>query len=96
MGDNLQNAARRISARLQQLEADYWGTATGAFLVLEQLDPEMAWLAVEAAGDRDTAARWFSSHIGSLYCKTPWECLAAGDEHSVRRALNTFIKGLPP
>jgi len=46
MDSNLQNVAREISTRLRRVEADYWGTVRGAFLRLEQFDPETAWLAI--------------------------------------------------
>ena len=93
MDPNYQRTARRVSEQLRRLEYEYWGAAREAFLVLEQLDPEMAWLAVEATGDRDNAALWFGEKAGALCGSRPWDYLARGNIDVVRQILQAFAYG---
>ena len=95
MDNKFQSVARDVNSRFQALEAQYRGMALGAFQILEKYDSETARLAVEAHGEWEQAVLWFTDHIGSLSGKTPWECLAAGDDGQVRWVLNAIIYGIP-
>jgi hypothetical protein len=96
MHTELMKAAHDISVKLQRLEVEYQGMALGAFLVLENLDPDTAKLALDAHEDRAMAALWFMDRVGSLCGERPWDYLARGDVERVRWVLNAIIYGIPP
>lgn len=89
-------AYEQIARHLNDIDRFFEREAVEKFFLLEEAEPALATLAINALGGKEAAARWFAGPVLYLGRLTPWEVLAQGESQRIKELLEEISRGNAP
>lgn len=83
----------QIARHLNDIDRFFEREAVEKFSLLEEVEPALAALAINALDGKEAAARWFGRRVIHLGWLTPWEVLAQGEPKKIEDLLEEISRG---